>query len=161
MNNSLAVVETHKQCLHFWLLETNFFAFWWCWWRPFSTLVFSCGIIAKIPSFILCYNRFQEIFISMSSFNLLVLNVDLIWCKVRVFKSVSQPNVDLTLIQRRSRMGMVWLQTSATHRLQCGHLNALHTEHTETWNHSLNCYFHIIKCCLVRLTLQPLYPPHE
>jgi len=69
VNNSLAVVETHKHCLHFWLLKTNFFAFWWCWWLPFNTLVFSCGIIAKTPSFILCYNRIQEIFISTSSFN--------------------------------------------------------------------------------------------
>ena len=50
----------------------------------------------------------------------------------------------LTLILRHSRMGTVWLHTSATHTLQCSHLNALHTEHAETWNHSLTRYFHII-----------------
>jgi len=44
VNNSLAVVETHKHCLHFLLLKMNGFAFWWCWWLPFSTFAFSCGI---------------------------------------------------------------------------------------------------------------------
>jgi len=50
----------------------------------------------------------------------------------------------LNLILRRSRMGTVWLHTSATHRLPCGHLNTRSTEHAETWNHCLTHYFHII-----------------
>ena len=53
---------------------------------------------------------------------------------------------------------------AAMQKLRCSHLNAHYTEHAETWNHSLTCYFHII-CFLVRLMLQPLYPftyaPHE